>query len=182
MLPASNPEAVVVASHCFRLAHHTMAEATSKCHCSVPLCKSNKKRQPYLSFHGFPSDLTDRKKWIKAIRREEGRDFKILRGSTFVCSRHFKEADYSPASISGGRKRLKMGTVPCCFQWNNWGLSQRESVNDRAITPSGHDVRSDLSQAKQRSQEVPPVVRAGTDHDYAISPTPGMSVREWIAK
>jgi len=55
------------------------------CHCSVPLCKSNHKRQPYVRFHGFPTELSITKKWIK--------NFKIKQGSSFVCSWHFSESD-----------------------------------------------------------------------------------------
>ncbi len=137
-----------------------MAEAKSKCHCCVPLCKMNKQRQPYLSFHGFPSDRAERKKWVQAIRRDEGPDFTILRGSTFVCSLHFNEADYTPAP---SRKRLKVGTVPCRFQWNNWGTSQRESVYDGA-TKDGRCHGASLW--------------VTTDHDYAVAPTSGMLMRE----
>lgn len=76
----------------------TMAETKARCHCSVPLCKSNKQRQPYLSFHWFPTELSLRKKWIKAVRRDEGPNFKIKQGSTFVCSQHFSESDYTNVS------------------------------------------------------------------------------------
>ncbi len=65
----------------------TMAEATSRCHCSVPHCSNNKQRQPYLSFHAFPSFEYDTNKWVHAIRRDQSPLFMILRGSTFVCSR-----------------------------------------------------------------------------------------------
>ncbi|XP_041644159.1 uncharacterized protein LOC121510256 [Cheilinus undulatus] len=131
-----------------------MAETRSKCHCSVPLCTSNKQKQPYLSFHGFPRDEEERRKWVQAIRREEGPDFKILRGSTFVCSRHFAEEDYSPVSIVGDRKRLKAGVVPWCFQWNNWGMSQGEPVNDK----------NKVSLTKRKNEEVPPAL---LDHNYS---------------
>ncbi len=73
----------------------TMAEATSRCHCSVPHCSNNKQRQPYLSFHAFPSFEYDTNKWVHAIRRDQSPSFMILRGSTFVCSRHFTDADYT---------------------------------------------------------------------------------------
>ena len=78
----------------------TMAETKARCHCSVPLCTSNKQHQPYLSFHGFPTEMSLRKKWIQAVRRDEGPNFKIKQGSTFVCSRHFSESDYTNATAS----------------------------------------------------------------------------------
>ncbi|XP_067465889.1 uncharacterized protein [Thunnus thynnus] len=137
-----------------------MAEAKSKCHCCVPHCQANKQRQPYLSFHGFPSDIIERKKWVQAIRRDEGPDFTILRGSTFVCSRHFNQVDFTPAT---DRKRLKVGIVPSRFQWNNWGESQQESVYDRATTGLGHDVH--------RCEDASP---GSIDHNYAAGPAPGV--------
>ncbi|XP_017309237.1 uncharacterized protein LOC108256664 isoform X2 [Ictalurus punctatus] len=93
-----------------------MAANTARNHCSVPTCTNNSSKQPYLSFHSFPTDVLVRRKWICAIRRDEGEHFKILRGSTYVCSQHFKESDYSKTS---GRKRLKHGAVPSRFQWTN---------------------------------------------------------------
>lgn len=146
-----------------------MAAAKSKCHCGVPHCKTNKQRQPYLSFHGFPSDITERKKWVQAIRRDEGQDFTILRGSTFVCSRHFNEADYTPAT---GRKRLKIGAVPCRFHWNNWEASEWESVNDRATTALGDDVHPDLSLKECKREDLSPEATAEPSHDYTVAPTP----------
>jgi len=63
-----------------------MTETKARCHCSVPLCKSNQQRQAYLSFHGFPTELSIRKKCIKAVRQDESPNFKIKQGSAFVCS------------------------------------------------------------------------------------------------
>lgn len=152
-----------------------MVEAKSKCHCCVPHCKTNKQRQLFLSFHGFPSDIIERKKWVQAISQDEGQDFTILRGSTFVCSRHFNEADYTSAT---GRKRLNIGTVPCRFQWNNWGVSQWESIYYKATTRLGHGVRPNLSLKESRCEGISQGVTAGPDHDYAVAPTPGMLMRE----
>ena len=135
-----------------------MAETKARCHCSVPVCTSNKQRQPYLSFHGFPTEPNLRKKWIQAVRRDEGPNFNISKGSTFVCSRHFSDTDYTNATANklaladvpnftnrGHHiKRLKIGSVPSRFQWNNWGLPRRESVYKRASTRLGHDIHPAL--------------------------------------
>ncbi len=40
-----------------------------------------------------------KKKWIPAICREEGRDFRKLKGSTFVCSQYLADRCYTPASM-----------------------------------------------------------------------------------
>uniref|UniRef100_A0A3Q4ANB9 THAP domain-containing protein 1 n=1 Tax=Mola mola TaxID=94237 RepID=A0A3Q4ANB9_MOLML len=89
------------------------------CYCSVPLCSNSKQKFPYLSFHNFPVDAKVRACWVKAMRRNEGPDFKILHGSTFVCSQHFAQEDIyrSPS----GRSQIKRGAVPSKFQWNDWG-------------------------------------------------------------
>ncbi|XP_062324513.1 THAP domain-containing protein 6-like [Osmerus eperlanus] len=170
-----------------------MAETKARCHCSVPLCKSNKQRQPYLSFHGFPTELSLRKKWIKAVRRDEGPNFKIKQGSTFVCSRHFSESDYTNATGSASRlaladvanftnrgriKRLQIGSVPSRFQWNNWGLPRRESAYKRASTRLGHDVcpALPLEQPLPCEEEAMEEVAASvvmTEHDYGSALKPG---------
>ncbi|KAI3355224.1 hypothetical protein L3Q82_018087 [Scortum barcoo] len=134
-----------------------MAESKSKCYCSVPLCKTNKQRQPYLSFHGFPSDTAERKKWVRAVRRVEGPDFNVLRGSTFVCSLHFRETDYTPAVRC---KRLKIGAVPSRFQWNNWGESRQAG-----------NTRPGLSLTGGRCEDLHTGARG--DHVYALPPALG---------
>ncbi|KAI4898773.1 hypothetical protein NFI96_026850 [Prochilodus magdalenae] len=72
-------------------------------------------KQPYLSFHGFPADGEQKKKSLRAVRRDEAVNFVIRRGSTIVCSRHFTAADYIE-----GSSWLKPGAVPTRFQWNNF--------------------------------------------------------------
>ncbi|KAL1007702.1 hypothetical protein UPYG_G00090420 [Umbra pygmaea] len=177
-----------------------MAETKSRCHCSVPLCKSNKQRQPYLSFHGFPTELTQRKKWIKAVRRDEGPNFNIKQGSTFVCSRHFNESDYVTGIVSslaspsddvanftnrGRNNRLKIGSVPSRFQWNNWGLPRRESAYKRASTRLGHEVYPALSLeqpllCKEEAMEEVAVSVVMTEHDYGFAPKPGQPAYEMM--
>ncbi|XP_063052544.1 uncharacterized protein LOC134447152 isoform X1 [Engraulis encrasicolus] len=161
-----------------------MAQTKARCHCSVPLCSSNKQRQPYLRFHGFPTDQVVRKMWITAIKRDEGETFKIKQGSTYVCSRHFHESDYITGSDSGllaldnfapGR-RLKVNTVPSRFEWNNWGLPTRESVYkrvnkrmvDREISP---DLPSEQTQLWVAMEELSALVVR--EHGYGTAPTPG---------
>uniref|UniRef100_A0A3Q2NMQ1 THAP domain-containing protein 1 n=1 Tax=Fundulus heteroclitus TaxID=8078 RepID=A0A3Q2NMQ1_FUNHE len=89
------------------------------CYCSVPQCSNNKKNIPYLRFHDFPADAETRAQWETAIGRDEGPNFKILHGSTSVCSQHFSsEETYVSAS---GRKKLKKKAVPSKYPWNDWG-------------------------------------------------------------
>ncbi|MCI4391516.1 hypothetical protein PGIGA_G00135480 [Pangasianodon gigas] len=131
-----------------------MAANTARNHCSVPTCTNNSSRQPYLSFHSFPTDVLVRKKWICAIRRDEGEHFKILRGSTYVCSQHFRESDYSKTA---GRKRLKHGAVPSRFQWTNPASFARRRFFGK--------LRKARSLRGINSEKLP-------DHAYAAVPPP----------
>ncbi|KAL0984350.1 hypothetical protein UPYG_G00140330 [Umbra pygmaea] len=149
-----------------------MAQSSRRCFCSVPFCSNNKQKFPYLSFHNFPVDGEIRACWVRAIRRDEGPRFRILRGSTFVCSQHFPPGDlYTSAS---GRIRIKQGSVPSRFHWNDWGggSKARESVYQRARKRLGVAVLDDYDHKMPDSSEgaLPAVAN---DHDYACHPSPG---------
>ncbi|XP_078137150.1 uncharacterized protein LOC144537352 [Sander vitreus] len=138
-----------------------MAQATSKT-CSVPGCCCYSQKQPYLSFHSFPVDGEVRRRWFQAIRREEGPDFTIITGSTYVCSRHFTLDDYvlgmnSPFSIT--IRRLRPDAVPSLFPWNDF-------------TPEGKKDR-----VYERSQKRPPVPSVGVEiKDITRPPVPSVGV------
>ncbi|KAF1373313.1 hypothetical protein PFLUV_G00259240 [Perca fluviatilis] len=132
-----------------------MAQATSKA-CSVPGCCCYSQKQPYLSFHSFPVHGEVRRRWIQAIRREEGPDFTIQTGSTYVCSRHFTLDDYvlgmsSPFSIT--ILRLKADAVPSLFPWNDF-------------TPGGKMDRAEIKKALYDALK--------REHDYATPLPAGM--------
>ncbi|KAK9958505.1 hypothetical protein ABG768_010619 [Culter alburnus] len=97
-----------------------MAETKSSQSCSMPLCYNSKKKQPCLSFHGFPSDENVKKRWIWAMQRDEGASFTERKGSSFVCAMHFTE-DEVRVHPESGRKYLTPQAVPSRFSWNNWG-------------------------------------------------------------
>ena len=64
-------------------------------HCCVPECTKKGYREEdgtKVSFFKFPIENAMKKKWLHAIRREEGKYFKVTK-STRVCSRHFREGD-----------------------------------------------------------------------------------------
>lgn len=141
-----------------------MAATTARNHCCVPKCTSTSSKQPYLSFHSFPSDGEIKKQWIHAIRRDEGQYFTVLRGSTYVCSQHFAESDYSKAT---GRKRLKCGVIPSRFEWNDGGsVLRRPNVCDKT------NARREFESGINKEQ---PAVCYGpvADHDYSAAPPPG---------
>jgi hypothetical protein len=145
----------------------TMAESKNKCCCSVPQCSNSKQKQPYLSFHGYPLNEDQKKKWVIAIRRNEGSTFVIRRGSTYVCSQHFTAVDYIP-----GSSRLKVGAIPSRFPWNNFFVPpQRLSAFERSAVRLGVDVR--VQEQPVVSEDAPNESSHVEEHDYAARPPAG---------
>ncbi|XP_048022895.1 uncharacterized protein LOC125253136 [Megalobrama amblycephala] len=152
-----------------------MAESSSRSFCCVPQCSNSKQKQPYLSFHDFPSNALQRKKWVCAIRRDEGPTFVIRRASTLVCSQHFTAADDIQGSC-----RLKVGVVPSLFQWNHFYVQpQKQSAYERSSARQGVDVRAPKTVDVPTSLEV-----SIKDHDYAAHTPPGAldEALEYIAE
>ncbi|XP_033725419.1 uncharacterized protein LOC117315371 [Pecten maximus] len=85
-------------------------------HCCVPHCTNNSKTKDGYSFHTFPKDPSVAKKWVIAIRRDQGADFDINK-ETRVCSVHFNADSYHPTTAIHVRKRLRGTAVPSVFQW-----------------------------------------------------------------
>lgn len=147
-----------------------MAASTARNCCCVPKCSNSSTKQPYLSFHSFPTDENAKKMWVHAIRRDEGKSFAVLKGSTYVCGQHFTESDYS---LTADRKRLKWGVIPSRFEWNNWGSvrQKRPNVLDKLTSKRQHCSESEISDEQ-------PVVYYGpvphTDHDYSTPPCPDL--------
>ena len=96
-------------------------------------------------------------------------------------------ADVAKFTNWGRIKRLKIGSVPSHFQWNNWGLPIRQSAYKRASTRLGHDVcpALPLEQPLPCEEEAMEEVAASvvkTEHDYGSAPEPGMSVFAGVLK
>ncbi|XP_024858190.1 uncharacterized protein LOC112449844 [Kryptolebias marmoratus] len=137
-----------------------MAQSRRGCFCSVPGCSCGARKQPYLSYHAFPTDPDQKRQWVQAIRRDEGPDFRIKPGSTFVCSRHFMQEDFVRGSTIS---RLKSGAVPSRFTWNNFtAAAKRESAFERAR-------KRQLVLSQKASQ----AEAANADHDYVAHPPTG---------
>lgn len=86
-------------------------------HCCVPECVKKGYRDEdgsKVSYFVFPVEKRLRKKWIHAIRRDEGKDFEI-KPVTKVCSRHFREYDIK--KTLAGKRQLRLGAVPSLFTW-----------------------------------------------------------------
>ncbi|KAH8040570.1 hypothetical protein HPB51_011398 [Rhipicephalus microplus] len=69
-----------------------------------------------VSFHRFPKDAMIYKKWIVAIKRDEGPEFQVGK-STMVCSKHFRSSDFIP-SVASGRSLLRDSAVPSVFAFS----------------------------------------------------------------
>ena len=83
--------------------------------CCVPGCtkKVSEENGVKISFHKFPENRKLFRKWIVAIRRDVGKQFRIT-DHTRVCSRHFKSSDYL-TSLARRKKNLKPTAVPSIF-------------------------------------------------------------------
>ncbi|CAN7998186.1 unnamed protein product [Ixodes hexagonus] len=95
-------------------------------HCCVPQCTQRgpkDEKQSKVSYFGFPRSKDLHKRWIVAIKRDEGKHFKVTQ-STKVCSRHFKEEDYLAGYVNG-RRFLKEGVIPSVFGFSVPKVSRR---------------------------------------------------------
>lgn len=129
-----------------------------------------------MSFHDFPVDTEIRDRWVRAIRRDEGPSFKILRGTTYVCSQHFAPEDLNTSA--SGRIRIRQGAVPSRFHWNDWGRGSqaRESVYMRArkhLGAAGLDDSQEMPDLGDCTQEALPAGAVPKEHDYVCHPSPG---------
>ena len=100
-------------------------------HCCVPECTKKGYREEdgtKVSFFKFPIENPMKKKWLHAIRREEGKYFKVTK-STRVCSRHFREGDIKKSLA--GKNELKDGVVPSVFPWIRTSPRKRKEPMER---------------------------------------------------
>ena len=85
--------------------------------CCVPECNQKgykDEKDEKISYFNFPTDKTRRKQWLHAIRRDEGKDFRVTEKSK-VCSRHFRSSDLKKSL--NGRVYVKDNVVPSRFKW-----------------------------------------------------------------
>ena len=76
----------------------------------------------------FPDDPLRRKKWIHAIRRDEGLYFQIQEW-TKVYSRHFRGYDF--VKTLSGRRDLRSNTLPSLFPWTRTSPRKRKAPTAR---------------------------------------------------
>lgn len=112
-------------------------------HCCVPQCTKKGYREEdgtKVSFFQFPSDKVQRKMWIHAIRREEGKHFTIT-DTTKVCSRHFRKEDLK--KTLAGKLLVNPGAVPSVFPWIR--TRKRKPPTERATASSSSSDASNLN-------------------------------------
>lgn len=82
--------------------------------CTIAGCKSISGLIEYhgVTFHTFPLNPTQRKKWMTNCRIS---NTKNITKSVLVCSRHFYHADFQPSK--NNKNFLKPGAVPTIFAW-----------------------------------------------------------------
>ncbi|CAB3994178.1 THAP domain-containing 6 [Paramuricea clavata] len=100
--------------------------------CCVPKCTKKGSRDENgskISYYKFPDNSTIMKrKWIHAIRRDEGRDFTITKW-TKVCSRHFRDYDFQ--KTLNGRRKLRPNAIPSQFEWTRMSPRKRNAPTVR---------------------------------------------------
>ena len=105
-------------------------------HCCVPECKKKGYRDENgvkVSFFKFPTENPEKKKWLHAIRREEGKFFKVTK-FTKICSRHFREGEIK--KTLAGKSDVKPGVVPSVFPWIRTSPRKRKAPTERNFVTS----------------------------------------------
>ncbi|XP_064466220.1 THAP domain-containing protein 1-like [Ornithodoros turicata] len=89
------------------------------CHCCVPVCRQRgylDENGQKVSFHRFPKSIQIRKQWIVAIKRDPGKEFRIIK-NTKVCSLHFRDDDFVN-NVASGLRILRDNAVPSVFAFS----------------------------------------------------------------
>ena len=100
-------------------------------HCCVPECTKKGYREDdgtKVSYFKFPTDNAMKKKWLHAIRRDEGKHFKVTE-NTKICSRHFRDGDIKKSLA--GKNELREGVVPSVFPWIRTSPRKRKKPAER---------------------------------------------------
>ena len=85
-----------------------------------------------ISYFKFPDDVSLKKRWLHAIRRDEGKKFTVNQ-NTKICSHHFIPEDFVKP-IGGQRIYLREGVVPSRFSWSQSSPLKRKPPKRRMFT------------------------------------------------
>ncbi|KAL1445325.1 hypothetical protein MTO96_029248 [Rhipicephalus appendiculatus] len=121
-------------------------------HKEAHVCRSQEggsisKKQCYkdVSFFAFPKDPLLKKRWLVAIKRDEGKLFAVTK-HTKVCSTHFANDDYLP-NVVGGRRYLRVDAVSSVFAFGKPQRPARRKPRDRQQCVSRAQRLSAIGQA-----------------------------------
>ncbi|KAH6936583.1 hypothetical protein HPB50_019286 [Hyalomma asiaticum] len=101
--------------------------------------------KPRVSFFAFPKDPLLKRRWLVAIKRDEGKLFAVTK-HTKVCSTHFANDDYLP-NVVGGRRYLRVDAVPSVFAFGKPQRPARRKPRDRQQCVSRAQRLSAIGQA-----------------------------------
>ncbi|XP_049525924.1 uncharacterized protein LOC125946467 [Dermacentor silvarum] len=159
-------------------------------HCCVPLCnqrgvlddngsKASMRvyfvsyllrllRAPYVafivlqvSFFCFPKDPHLKKKWIVAIKRDEGKLFVVTK-HTKVCSNLFTADSYLP-NVVGDRRYLRVDAVPSVFAFGKPKPPARKKPKDRQQCVAKRKLLSAVGQASSSGFTSQPLLSPSSD-------------------
>ena len=103
--------------------------------CCVPNCTKKlyrTKNGEKISYFKFPDDVNLKKRWLHAIRHDEGKEFTVNQNAK-ICSHHFIPEDFVK-SIGGQRIYLREGVVPSRFSWSQRSPLKRKPPKRRMFT------------------------------------------------
>ena len=136
-------------------------------HYAVPMCTSNSKTSPGLSFHGFPRDPVLKATWLRNIRRDEASGCFQVNSSTRVCSLHFLESDYH----GSGRQRNRQTSRQNSFLKRDSVPTKFDCFPERLRRPA--DQGANKRKAPTERLEPPPKKRKNTSKGKASEPSQG---------
>ena len=120
--------------------------------CCVPNCTKKKYRTENgekISSLKFPDDVILKKRWLHAIRRDEGKAFRVNQ-NTKICSRHFKPEDLVKA-IGGQRVYVKAGVIPSRFSWSKGSPKKRAPPKCRKLSSTTECSNKELQSSQSQT-------------------------------
>ncbi|XP_038125269.1 THAP domain-containing protein 6-like [Cyprinodon tularosa] len=131
--------------------------------CSAYGCANKRRLQTKargITFHKFPKDGKLRKRWERAVRRE---DFAATNRS-MLCSEHFKPEDFDR---TGQTVRLRPNVIPSVFNFPT-SLQKQKGKRTKPTTKKAEESLP-LDLTKPRNKDEP---QKNLDHNYALPTSP----------
>lgn len=97
----------------------------------------------------FLLEVIVKKRWLHAIRRDEGKAFRVNQ-NTKICSRHFKAEDLVKA-IGGQRVYVKAGVIPSRFSWSKGSPKKRAPPKCRNLSSTTECSNKELQSSQSQT-------------------------------